>query len=39
VIEWHIPAGKNEGEKVPEEDRKPDVHRLARDEERQTESR
>jgi membrane protein len=31
VIEWHIPGGKNEGEKVPEEDRKPDVHRLARD--------
>jgi membrane protein len=30
VIEWHIPGGKNEGEKVPE-DRKPDVHRLARD--------
>ena len=30
VIEWHIPGGKNEGEKVPEEDRKPDVHRLAR---------
>ncbi|MDQ4128672.1 MAG: YihY/virulence factor BrkB family protein [Actinomycetota bacterium] len=31
VIEWHIPGGKNEGEKVPEEDRKPDVKRLARD--------
>jgi membrane protein len=31
VIEWHIPGGKDEGEKVPEEDRKPDVHRLARD--------
>ena len=31
VIEWHIPGGKNEGEKVPEEDRKPDVHRLTRD--------
>ncbi len=30
VIEWHIPGGKDEGEKVPEEDRKPDVHRLAR---------
>jgi membrane protein len=31
VIEWHIPGGKDEGEKVPEEDRKPNVHRLARD--------
>ncbi len=30
VIEWHIPGGKDEGEKVPEEDRKPDAHRLAR---------
>jgi membrane protein len=30
VIEWHIPGGKDEGEKVPEEDRKPDVHHLAR---------
>jgi membrane protein len=30
VIEWHIPGGKDEGEKVPEEDRKPAVHRLAR---------
>jgi membrane protein len=30
VIEWHIPGGKDEGEKVPEDDRKPDVHRLAR---------
>jgi len=30
VIEWHIPGGKDEGEKVPEEDRKPDVHELAR---------
>jgi membrane protein len=25
VIEWHIPGGKEEGEKVPEEDRKPNV--------------
>ena len=25
VIEWHIPGGKDEGEKVPEEDRKPNV--------------
>jgi membrane protein len=30
VIEWHIPGGKDEGEKVPEEDRKPNVRRLAR---------
>ena len=30
VIEWHIPGGKDEGEKIPEEDRKPDVRRLAR---------
>lgn len=30
VIEWHIPGGKNEGEKVPEVDRKPDVHELSR---------
>jgi membrane protein len=32
VIEWHIPGGKDEGEKIPEEDRKPNVHRLARSE-------
>jgi membrane protein len=25
VIEWHIPGGKDEGEKIPEEDRKPNV--------------
>jgi membrane protein len=25
VIEWHIPGGKDEGEKVPEADRKPNV--------------
>jgi membrane protein len=25
VIEWHIPGGKNEGEKVPEADRRPNV--------------
>ena len=31
VIEWHIPGGKDEGDKVPEDDRKPDVHRLTRD--------
>jgi membrane protein len=30
VIEWHIPGGKDEGEKIPEDDRKPDVHRLNR---------
>ena len=30
VIEWHIPGGKDEGEKVPEADRKPTAHRLAR---------
>ena len=35
VIEWHIPGGKNEGEKIPEEDRKPDVRRLNRDEDRE----
>jgi membrane protein len=28
VIEWHIPGGKNEGEKIPAADRRPDVHRL-----------
>ena len=38
VIEWHIPGGKDEGEKVPEEDRKPDVHRLARNDEQRDES-
>src|SRR5919205_1258637 len=32
VIEWHIPGGKSEGEKIPEVDRKPDVHRLNREE-------
>jgi membrane protein len=31
VIEWHIPGGKNEGEKIPEDDRRPDVHRLSRE--------
>ncbi len=30
VIEWHIPGGKDEGEKIPEVDRKPDVRQLAR---------
>jgi membrane protein len=28
VIEWHIPGGKDEGEKVPKEDRAPNVRRL-----------
>jgi membrane protein len=31
VIEWHIPGGKNEGEKIPEDDRRPEVHRLNRE--------
>jgi membrane protein len=31
VIEWHIPGGKNEGEKIPDDDRKPDVHGLNRE--------
>src|ERR687889_2331271 len=31
VIEWHIPGGKNEGEKIPEEDRRPDVPRMNRE--------
>src|SRR5215210_2181229 len=30
VIEWHIPGGKDEGDKIPEEDRKPDARRLPR---------
>src|SRR5829696_2021436 len=28
VIEWHIPGGKDEGEKVPKEDRAPNVRRV-----------
>ena len=32
VIEWHIPGGKDEGEKIPEEDRQPNMHRLNREE-------
>jgi membrane protein len=36
VIEWHIPGGKDEGEKVPEDDRKPDVHRLNREEDNES---
>jgi membrane protein len=39
VIEWHIPGGKDEGDKVPEEDRKPDIHHLNREEKRDSESR
>ena len=31
VIEWHIPGSKNEGEKIPEDDRRPEVHRLNRE--------
>jgi membrane protein len=31
VIECHIPGGKNEGEMIPEDDRRPDVHRLNRE--------
>jgi membrane protein len=31
VIEWHIPGGKNEGEKIPADDRKPSIHRLNRE--------
>jgi membrane protein len=38
VIEWHIPGGKDEGDKVPEDDRKPDVHRLSRQESQDSES-
>jgi membrane protein len=32
VIEWHIPGGKDEGEKVPEEDRKPNVRPTRKEE-------
>jgi membrane protein len=39
VIEWHIPGGKNEGEKIPEEDRKPNVHRLNREDEQNDENK
>jgi membrane protein len=39
VIEWHIPGGKDEGDKVPEDERKPDAHRLNREEGRDSESR
>ena len=39
VIEWHIPGGKDEGDKVPEVDRKPDVRQLARAKEQEREDR
>ena len=39
VIEWHIPGGKDEGDKIPEEDRKPDVRQLARAKEQEGENR
>src|SRR5215216_1391000 len=39
VIEWHIPGGKAEGERIPEDDRKPDVHRLDRNERQDGEDR
>jgi membrane protein len=39
VIEWHIPGGKNEGEKLPEDDRKPDVHCLNREDRQDGEGR
>jgi len=32
VIEWHIPGGKDEGEKVPEGDKKPNVRPLRKEE-------
>src|SRR5215216_5961826 len=38
VIEWHIPGGKDEGDKVPEDDRKPDIHRLSREEKQDKEN-
>jgi membrane protein len=38
VIEWHIPGGKDEGDKVPEDDRKPDINRLSREEQQSGES-
>jgi membrane protein len=39
VIEWHIPGGKNEGDKIPEEDRKPNVRRLNREDEQNDENK
>ena len=38
VIEWNIPGGKDEGEKIPGEDRKPTVHRLERGNEQRGET-
>src|SRR5215211_1493344 len=32
VIEWHIPGGKDEGEKVPKEDKRPNVRRTRENE-------
>src|SRR5215210_9102764 len=32
VIEWHIPGGKDEGEKVPNEDKRPNVRRTRENE-------
>jgi membrane protein len=32
VIEWHIPGGKDEGEKVPKEDRRPNARPLRKEE-------
>jgi len=32
VIEWHIPGGKDEGEKVPKEDMRPNVRRTRENE-------
>jgi membrane protein len=32
VIEWHIPGGKDEGEKVPKEDKRPNVRPTRREE-------
>src|SRR5829696_5433742 len=39
MIEWHIPGGKDEGDKIPEDVRKPDVHRLSREEKQGNERR
>jgi membrane protein len=38
VIEWHIPGGKDEGDKVPEDDRRPEIHRLSREEKQDKEN-
>jgi membrane protein len=32
VIEWHIPGGKDEGEKIPKEDKRPNVRPLRENE-------